>query len=121
MRAVLPRLAWNMAMRMQWAAEGSVWLSPTLGEIDDALGTRDAGAIRAAGSGTDSAAAAALARLPAGFTEGLRLDMALDAGGNARLLVASLPGDGHLYLFALCRLSGNNCGLRRLFLTTLAE
>lgn len=121
LRAVLPRLAWNMAMRMQWAADGSVWLGPTLGEIDDALGTRDAGAIRTAASGTDLATAAALARLPVGFTEGLRLDMALDAGGNAHLLVASLPVDGHLYLFALCRLSGSNCGLRRLFLMSLAE
>ena len=121
MRAVLPRLAWNVAMRVQWAAERSAWLGPTLERIDDALAARDGGAIRAAASGTDDATAEALARLPAAFTQRLRLDVTLDVSGNARLIVASLPEDGHLYIFALCRLSGRSCGLQRLFLISLAE
>ena len=121
MRAVFPRLAWNMAMRVQWAAGRPVWLGPTLERIDDALAARDAAAIRAGAPDTDAATASALARLPAGFVAGLRLDMTLDAGGNHRLMVASLPEDGRLYVFALCRLSGGSCGLRRLFLTSLIE
>ncbi len=121
MRAVLPRLAWNMAMRVQWAAGSPVWLDTTLGRIDDALAARDAAAIRAGAPDTDAATASALARLPAGFAAGLRLDMTLDAGGNDRLVVASLREDGRLYVFALCRLSGGSCGLRRLFLTSLIE
>lgn len=121
MRAALPRLVWNMAMRAQWAEDGSGWMGPALGTIDEALSTRDAAAIAAAAPDTDAATAAALARLPAAFGEELTLDLTLEAGGNHRLMVASSPADGHVFTLALCRLDRGVCRLRRFLLTSLAE
>lgn len=121
MRAALPRLAWNMAMRVQWAEDGSGWMGPALGTIDEALSTHDAAAIVAAAPDTDAATAAALARLPAAFAEELTLDLTLEADGNGRLMVASSPADGHVFTLALCRLDREVCRLRRFLLTSLAE
>ena len=121
LRAALPRLVWNMAMRTRWAEEGSGWLEAALGRIDALLVDRDATAIRTAAPDTDAATADALASLPAAFAEELALDMTLDAGGDERLMVASPPGDGHVYLLALCRLDGGACPLRRLLLTSLLD
>ena len=121
LRAALPRLVWNMAMRALWADERFGWLGPALGRIAEALAARDAAAVRAAAPDTDAATAGALARLPAAFAAGLALDMTLEAGGNDRLIVASPPGDGHIYALALCRLDGGACRLRRLLLMPLVE
>ena len=121
MRAALPRLVWNMAMRAQWAEDGSGWMGPALETIDEALSTHDAAAIVAAAPDTDAATAAALARLPTAFAEELTLDLTLEAGGNDRLMVASSPADGHVFTLALCRLDREVCRLRRFLLTSLAE
>lgn len=121
MQAVLPRLVWNMAMRVQWAEDHSGWLEPALGRIDAVLATREAAAIKAAAPDTDVATAGALASLPAAFAEGLALDMMLEAGSGHRLMIASSRGDGHIYLLAVCRLDDGVCSLRRLLLTSLEE
>ena len=121
MRTVLPRLVWNMAMRVQWAEDHSGWLEPVLGHIDTVLATRETAAIKASAPGTDAATADALANLPAVFTEELALDMMLEADGDERLMVASSPDDGHIYVLALCRLDGRACPLRRLLLMSLLE
>ena len=121
LRAAFPRLVWNMAMRALWADERSGWLGPALERIAAALAARDAAAVRAAAPDTDAATADALARLPAAFAAGLALDMTLEAGGNDRLIVASPPGDGHVYALALCRLDGGTCSLRRVLLMSLVE
>ena len=121
MRAALPRLVWNMAMRVQWAEGGSGWLGPVLARIDAALAARDPAVIVAAAPDTDAVTADALTRLPSAFAEGFTLDMTLEAGGNDRLVVASTPGDGHVYTLALCRLDGGVCRLRRFLLMSLVE
>ncbi len=121
MRAGLPRLVWRAAAGASWAGQGSVWLPPLLGRIDAALAARDAGAVRAAAPDTGPAQAAALARLPPAFAASLALDAAMPAGTEGRLLVASSPDDGAVYLLALCRLQGEACALRRLTLAALAE
>ena len=121
MRAVLPRLAWATALRAQWAGARPVWLGPLLERIDDALAAGDAAAIAAAAPDTGPEAAAALARLPTAFAEALTLDMTLDAAGPDRLAIASTPGDGSVYLLALCRIEGEACALRRLLLVSLGE
>lgn len=121
MRAVLPRLTWATALRTQWAGARPAWLGPLLGQIDDALAAGDAAAIAAAAPDTGPEAASALARLPVAFAEALTLDMTLDAGGPNRLVIASAPDDGSVYLLALCRLDGEACALRRLLLVFLGE
>lgn len=121
MRDVQPRLLWNTAMRMHWTGERSQWLGPVLERIDAALGTRDAPAIRAAAPDTDAATADALSSLPPEFAAALVLDMTLAADGDHQLIIASAPADGHVYVLALCRLEGEMCTLRRLFLTSIDE
>ena len=120
-RDVQPRLLWNAAMRVHWTGERSQWLGPVLERIDAALATRDAAAIRAAAPDTDAATADVLARLPAEFAAALVLDMTLTTDGNHQLIIASLPADGHVYAFALCRLEGGVCALRRFLLTSVDE
>ena len=121
LRAALPRLVWSMAMLTLWAEGGSGWLEPALGAVDAALASRDAAAIRAAAPATDAATAEALASLPAAFADDLVLDMTLEASGDDRLMVASSPEDGHVYVLALCRLDGGGCPLHRLLLTSLLD
>ena len=119
MRAALPRLAWNAARRAQWAAETEPWLRPALTGIEEALAAHDAAALALAAPDTDADTANTLARLPAGFSARLTLDMVLAAGGRERLLIGSLPEDGDIYVFVLCRLDGGACGLRRFVLVSL--
>ena len=121
MRDVQSRLLWNTAMRLHWSAERSAWLDPVLERVDAVLATRDAAAIEAAAPDTDAVTAGALASLPSGFADALVLDMTLVAGGDHRLVIASPSEDGHVYAFALCRLDGGACALRRFMLTSLEE
>ena len=121
MRAVLPRLAWSAAERARWTDEAKPWLRPAVERVDGALAARDPDVLIAAAPETDAGTAAVLADLPAGFAEGLRLDMAIEAPGPDRLLIASLPADGDVYVLMLCRLEGGDCALRRFMLASLLE
>ena len=121
MRAALPRLVWRTAMAAQWSEIKTGWLESLLGRIDSALAARDAEAIWTAAPETGPSQATALARLPPAFSESLVLDMVVRAGEDGRLAVASSPDDGHVYMFALCRLDGGACVLRRLVLAALSE
>ena len=121
MRAVLPRLVWNALQRSRWTGEARAWLEPTATAVEEALGARDAAAIRVAAPDTDKETAAALADLPSGFAAGLALDMVVEAGGDERLLIASLPEDGDTYVLVLCRLEGDACKPRRFVLVSLIE
>ena len=121
MRAVLPRLAWSAAERARWTDEAKPWLRPAVERIDGALAARDPAVLTAAAPETDAGTAAVLADLPAGFAQGLRLDMAIEAPGPDRLLIASLPADGDVYVLMLCRLEGGACALRRFMLASLLE
>ena len=119
MRIVLARLVRNAAQSVEWTDEAQPWLRPTLAEVEEALAARDPAALAAAAPGTDADTAATLARLPAGFAAGLALDMTLEAEGNGRLLIGSLPEDGDVYVLVLCRLEGGVCALRRFVLISL--
>jgi len=121
LRAVLPRLAWNLAQRAQWTDEARPWLRPVLVAVEEALAARDPDRLTAAAPGTDADTAAALAALPAGFVEGLDLDMVIEAAGQERLLIGSLPADGDTYVLALCGLDAAACALRRLMLVSLLD
>ena len=123
LRAGLPRLMWNAAMRARWTGETEPWLAPTLSKIEAALAAREAAALLAAAPDTDAETAASLARLPASFTERLTLDMVLGGveGGMERLLIGSLPEDGDVYVLVSCRLDRGNCVLRRFVLLSLSE
>ena len=121
MRAVLPRLVWNAAQSARWAEEVQPWLRPALAAVEQALAARDPAALVAEAPDTDAETAAALARLPAGFSARLALDMVLEAEGGGRLLVGSLPEDGDVYVLVLCRLAGGGCALRRFVLAALLE
>ncbi|MDD9954992.1 MAG: hypothetical protein OXP68_02110 [Anaerolineaceae bacterium] len=123
LRAALPRLAWNLAQRTQWTDEAKPWLRPALVAVEEALVARDPAALTAAAPDTDADTAAALAALPAGFVEGLDLDMVIEAAGQDRLLIGSLPADGDTYVLALCGLNAGAgaCALRRLMLVSLLE
>ena len=120
MRAALPRLLWNAGIRTQWTAETAPWLFPALAQIDQALTARTAVALTAAAPDTDTTVADAIAGLPAAFAAGLTLDMVLPAGKETRLLIGSLPDDGDVYLFVLCRMEGADCALRRFLLSSLS-
>lgn len=121
LRAALPRLVWNAAQSARWTEDVQPWLRPALAEVEAALAARDPSALVAAAPDTDADTAAVLARLPAGFAAGLALDMVLEAQGDARLLVGSLPEDGDVYVLTLCRLAGGGCALRRFVLLALLE
>ena len=119
LRSVLPRLVWNAARRAQWLADAESWMRPTVARIDEALAAHDAAALTAAAPDTDAGTAEGLARLPAGFADRLALDMTLPVGQREHLLIGSLPDDGDVYVFVLCRLDGDTCALRRLMLVSL--
>ena len=121
LRAVAPRLAWNIIRRVQWAADTEPWLQPALSEIEEALAARDANVLMAVAPHTDAAAAAAIAALPADLIDRLTLDMALDADGGERILIGSLPDDGAVYIFVLCRLNGDACALGRFVLASVLD
>ena len=120
MRAALPRLLWNAGLRTQWTAEAEPWLFPVLAQIDQALAARTATALTAAAPDTDTTVADAIAGLPAAFAANLTLDMVLPAGNQKRLLIGSMPDDGDVYLFVLCRMEGADCALRRFMLSSLS-
>ena len=119
MRAVLPRLAWNVAQRLEWTEGTHAWLPGTVAAIETAFGGSDPAALIEAAPDTDAETAATVAGLPPAFAEGLALDMTLQTGGDDRLLIASLPDDGDIYLFVFCRLEGDACTLRRFMLIPL--
>ena len=120
MRAALPRLLWNAAIRTQWTTETEPWLFPALAQIDQALAARTTAALTAAAPDTDTTIADAIAGLPAAFAANLTLDMVLPAGNQKRLLIGSMPDDGDVYLFVLCRMEGTDCALRRFMLSSLS-
>ena len=120
MRAALPRLLWNAGIRTQWTAETEPWLFPALAQVDEALAARTAAALTAVAPDTDTTVADAIASLPAAFAAHLTLDMVLPAGKEKRLLIGSMPDDGDVYLFVLCRMEGTNCALRRFMLSSLS-
>ena len=121
LRAAAPRLAWNLVRRARWEADAEPWLKPALSVIEEALAARDAAALMAAAPDTDAETAAAIAALPAKFTERLTLDMVLDAGSAGRILIGSLPDDGAVYIFVLCRLESDACALGRFVLASVLE
>ena len=120
MRAALPRLLWNAGIRTQWTAETEPWLFPVLAQIDQALAAGTTAALTAAAPDTDTTIAGAIAGLPAAFAARLTLDMILPAGKEKRLLIGSMPDDGDVYLFVLCRMEGADCALRRFMLSSLS-
>ena len=120
MRAALPRLLWNAGIRTQWTAEAEPWLFPALSQVDEALAARTTAALTAAAPDTDTMVADAIAGLPAAFAANLTLDMVLPAGNQKRLLIGSMPDDGDVYLFVLCRMEGTDCALRRFMLSSLS-
>ncbi len=119
MQSALLRLTWNVVQRAEWTEEATAWLQPTLASIDETLNRRDAAALMSAAPDTDQETAAAFADLPEGFAERLRLDMVLEGGEQERLLIGSLPDDGDIYVFILCRLTGGTCDLDRFILAPL--
>ena len=121
LRAMLPRLAWNLVRRVQSAVGTKPWLEATLASVEEALAARDPAALAAAAPNTDPQTADTLARLPADFTSRLTLDMALESGEGQRLLIGSLPDDGDTYVLATCRVDGDACTLRRFELASLLE
>ena len=121
MRAALPRLLWNAGIRTQWTEKTEPWLFPALAQIDEALAARSAAALTAAAPDTDTTTAEAIADLPAAFAARLTLDMILPAGTDTRLLINSMPDDGDVYLFVLCRMDGADCPLRRFLLSSLSD
>ena len=114
LRAVLPRLVWNAAQRARWTAEPEPWLGRALARVQKALAASEEAVLTAAAPETDPESAAVLARLPTGFARRLVLDMVLASSGQERLLIGSLPDEGDLYVFVLCRLDGDACALRRI-------
>ncbi len=120
MRTALPRLLWNAGIQTQWTAETEPWLFPALAQIDQALAERTAAALTTVAPDTDTTVANVIAGLPAVFAARLTLDMVLPAGKDNRLLIGSLPDDGDVYLFVLCRLEGPDCALRRFLLLSLS-
>ena len=119
MRAVLPRLIWNALRRLKWGEGTPSWLPGTVAAVEAAFGGRDPAALIEAAPDTDANTAAALAGLPSAFVEGLALDMTLEAGAEGRLLIASLPDDGDIYLLIFCGLEDGSCALRRFMLISL--
>ena len=120
LRAALSRLVWNATRRTIWGSGAEPWLSVTLAEIETTLATRDAATIVGSAPDTDTASAETLASLPAKFISGLALDMVVDTGPE-RVLIGSLPEDGDVYVFIVCRLEGDVCSLRRFILISLAR
>ena len=120
LRAVLPRLAWSLAMRVAWSEGGNAWLPPVLDHIDTALASRNPTTITGTAQATDAATAQALANLPEGFAAQLSLDLTLKVGETERLLVGSSPDDGDVYVLLLCQLATNACVPQRFMLLSLS-
>ncbi len=116
MRAALPRLLWSATEALRWIDGGIPWLEAVLAEIERALAASAPAALIEAAPDTDPETAAALVGLPPAFADELGLDMILEAGRDGRLLFASLPEDGHIYVVAECRVAGTDCALVRLAL-----
>ena len=119
MRAVLPRLAWNAALRLEWTDGTQPWLPTTLTAIQTVLDANNPSTLLEAAPDTDAETAAALTDLPPAFADGLALDMMLEAGELDRILIGSLPEDGDIYVLVYCRLEGSGCTLRRIMLISL--
>ena len=119
MQSALLRLMWNVVQRAEWAEEATAWLQPTLASIDETLNRRDAAALMSAAPDTDQETAAVFSDLPEGFAERLRLDMVLEGDEQERILIGSLPDDGDIYVFILCRLTGGTCEFDRFILAPL--
>ena len=120
LRASLPRLVWSAGRYARWA-EAESWLRPALAAVSEALAAGNASTLRASAPLTDPETAAALADLPAAFTDSLVLDMVLEGGETDRLLIGSSPDDGDIYVLAVCELEGSACALRRLVLLSLLD
>ena len=118
MRAVLPRLVWLLATRAQWI--NNSWLQQTLISIDEALRTRDSTRVMDMAAETDALTVDAIVRLPEGFASRLVLDAVLPLPNEDRLLIASLPDDGDVYVLGTCLQQAENCELRRLMLVSLS-
>ena len=121
MRAALPRLLWNATQAAQWTDGSLPWLEAALAGVERALAASTAAAATEAAPETDADTAAALVGLPPAFAENLGLDAVLEAGADGRLLFASLPDDGDVYVVAYCRLDGAVCAPRRLALLSVLE
>ena len=119
MQSALLRLMWNVVQRSEWTEEAAAWLQPTLASIDETLNRRDAAALMSAAPDTDQETAAVFSDLPEGFAERLRLDMVLEGDEQERILIGSLPDDGDIYVFILCRLTGGTCEFDRFILAPL--
>ena len=68
---------------------------------------------------TDQETAAVFSDLPEGFAERLRLDLILDSDERERMLSGSLPDDGDISVFILCRRTGGTCALARFIFAPL--
>jgi len=120
-RFVRARLLRHAARRARWRSGEDAWLAPALAAIQGALAAQDPAAVVAAAPQTDPATAQVIARMPAGFAQSLVLDDVLEIDGSGRLLFGSSPGDGDIYVVALCRLEGGACGLRRMLFVSLSD
>ena len=121
LRAALPRLAWNASQSSRWILQPEAWLTSVLNEVENTLAAKDAEVLMAAAPATDLEPSTTLAQLPDGFNAGLTLDMVLDMGERNHLLIGSLPDDGDLYIFVLCRMEEGACVLERFALVSLLE
>ena len=120
-RAAWPRLEWNARQHAGWTSGAQAWLRPTLAKVTETLSSGDAGVVAAAAPATDATTAEAVAGLPRGLAVRLTLDMILDAGGDRRLLIGSLPEDGQVYFLVMCRLEGAACSLSRIVMVSLLD
>ena len=120
-RATLPRLAWYASQSTRWTLQPEAWLTSVLIEVEKTLAAKDVEALMAAAPATDLETSTTLAKLPDGFVTGLTLDMVLDVGKRNHLLIGSLPDDGDLYIFVLCRMEESACVLERFALVSLLE
>ena len=120
-RATLPRLAWYASQSTRWTLQPEAWLTSVLIEVEKTLAAKDVEALMAAAPATDLETSTTLAKLPDGFVTGLTLDMVLDVGKRNHLLICSLPDDGDLYIFVLCRMEESACVLERFALVSLLE
>ena len=104
LRLAQPRLEWNMLQRAEWHASSNGWLFGTVAAIEETLSLGDATALLTRAAETEIETATALVNLPERFVDSLTLDMVLNYEEEDRLLVISLPDDGHVYIMAVCRL-----------------